>query len=114
MKRTMLAAAMALGVAGALPGAPSAEDATGFEQIAVSQHRFETTLIVEALPLEAQIQVDGRAIGTASEVTGTALSVGPGTHTVRITAPGFRPYVGSFFADTLSSANQFKVVLAPQ
>src|SRR5215468_5454621 len=114
MKRTILAVTLGLAVAGALPVASGADYLVDVEQVTVERHRYETTLVVEALPLEAVVQVDGRPIGTASDLTGKALSVGPGHHTVQITAPGFRPFSSSFFADSLSSVNQFRVVLAPE
>src|SRR6185295_18063158 len=102
MKRIVLAAALGLAAAAALPGAPAADMILDVDNIKISQHRFETTLVVEALPLDAVVLVDGRLIGTASDLTGKALSVGPGNHTVQITAQGFRPYVSGFFADTQS------------
>ena len=117
MKRTMLALTFGLTAACAVPGAVWAQTQgllTEAKEIAVEQHRFETTLIVDALPLEAKVLVDGRDIGSASDLSGKAISVTPGTHTVEVIAPGFRPYLGGFFADTLSSVNQFRVVLAPE
>ena len=118
MKPTMLALMLGLTTAIAVPGVASAQWSSKALQeakdISIAQHRFETTLIVDALPLEAKVLVDGRDIGTASDLTGKAVSVPPGSHTVEISAPGFRPYVGGFFADTLSSVNQFRVVLAPE
>jgi hypothetical protein len=65
----------------------------------VSQGRYETTLIIDARPLQAQVRVDGRPIGSAGELVTMAVSVLPGPHTIEISAPGFHRYVGQFIAD---------------
>lgn len=91
------------------PAAPASA-----QTIFVSQHRLETTLILQVLPLEAEIVVDGRRLGTAEELTAQAISVAPGAHTIEISAPGFRVYTDRFVADLGSSVSQFHVTLAPR
>jgi len=80
----------------------------------VSQGRYETTLIVDVRPLEAQVRVDGRPLGSARELVAIAISVLPGPHTIEISAPGFHRYVGQFIADAGGAANQFTVTLPPR
>ena len=109
MKHNMLALALGLALLGALPDAVSAQSLTG-----VSWNRSETTLIVDARPLQAQVLIDGRPLGSARELIAKAISVTPGSHTVEIRAPGFHRYVGEFTADDAGSATQFWVTLAPQ
>ena len=114
---THIALALTLGLA-LLWVSPAPASAQGLTEtgpkIVISRHRFETTLILEVIPLEAVVRVDGRAIGTAGDLVARAIAVSPGPHTVHIGAPGFRPYVGSFTADPYSSVNQFLVVLVPE
>lgn len=84
------------------------------EPWAVSQGKYETTLIIDARPLQAQVRVDGRPIGSAGELVAMAISMLLGPHRVEISAPGFHRYVGQFTADTGSAVNQFVVTLAPR
>ena len=75
--------------------------------------RYEATLILDVLPLDAQVLLDGHPIGTARQLVAIAVPVTPGWHTVEIGAAGFYPYAGTFVADQHSSANAFVVTLAP-
>jgi len=84
------------------------------QSIDVAPHRFETTLIVQALPLEALVLIDGRRLGTAQELNAVAIAVTPGPHVLHIMAPGFQTYTGWFVADSGSSVNEFRVALAPR
>ena len=63
-------------------------------------------LIVDAVPAEAQIFLDGRPLGSAAELLARALPLGPGRHTVQVLAPGFRPYAAQFVADPSFSSRQ--------
>lgn len=110
MKRNRWAPVLGLAVLGALPTMVSAESYSG----GVSQGRYETTLIIDARPLEAQVRVDGRPIGSARELVAQAISVLPGPHTLEISAPGFHRYVGKFIADAEGAVNQFVVTLPPR
>ena len=109
MKRNRWAPVLGLAVLCALPDMGSAQTSGD-----VSQGRYETTLIIDARPLEAQVKVDGRPIGSAGELVAQAISVLPGPHTLEISAPGFHRYVGKFIADAGGEANQFTVTLPPR
>ena len=109
MKRNRWALVLGLAVLCALPDMGGAQSLGG-----VSQGRYETTLIVDARPLQAQVMVDGRPIGSARELVAIAISVLPGPHTIEISAPGFHRYVGQFIADAGGAANQFTVTLPPR
>ena len=109
MKRTRCALILGLAILFALPAGAGAQATNG-----AGQHRSETTLIVDALPLQAQVLVDGRPIGLAGDLLARAISVLPGRHTLEINAPGFHRYVGHFTADPLGSASQFVVTLVPR
>src|ERR1044071_6165887 len=64
---------------------------------------FETTLVVDARPLAAEILLNGRPLGPAQSLIAQAISVGPGTHTLEVRAPGYYPYFSTFTPDTHSS-----------
>jgi len=84
------------------------------QSIDVVQHRFETTLVVQALPLHAEVLIDGQRLGSAQELNAVAIAVRPGPHVLQVIAPGHEPYTGRFVADISSSVNQFRVTLAPR
>jgi hypothetical protein len=46
------------------------------------------TLTVDALPLHAEVRLDGVRLGTAHDLAGRAVSVLPGDHVVQISAAG--------------------------
>ena len=46
------------------------------------------TLTVDALPLHAEVRLDGARLGSAHDLVGRALSVLPGDHVVQISAQG--------------------------
>ena len=96
MKRNRWAPVFGLAVLCALPGMGSAQSA-----VDVSHGRYETTLIIDARPMQAQVRVDGRRIGSAGELVAIAISVLPGPHTLEISAPGFHRYVGQFIAEAI-------------
>jgi CRISPR/Cas system-associated exonuclease Cas4 (RecB family) len=75
---------------------------------------FETTLVLDVLPLAAEILVDGHVLGSSAALVARAISVAPGTHTIEIRAPGYRRYVNRFSTDSRSSVNRFRVVLVPE
>lgn len=56
-------------------------------------------LIVDATPPAAQVYLDGRRLGAASELVALALPVSHGSHAIHVIAPGFRPWVAQFVAD---------------
>ena len=81
--------------------------------IVYREGRYEAALIVDVRPLEAQILLDGRPIGTARELMAHAIPVSPGWHTVDFVADGHYSYRGRFAADQHSSASPFVVTLVP-
>ena len=109
MTRNRWAPLLGLAVLCTLPAMVSAQGAA-----AVTEGRHETTLIIDARPLEAQVRVDGRPIGSARELVAQAISVLPGPHTLEISAAGFHRYVGKFIADAEGEVNQFVVTLPPR
>ena len=71
-------------------------------------------LVVEAVPLDAEITLDGKAVGTARERASYALDLAPGRHTIRITAPGHKPLTGRFVADPRGYMTKIRAVLVPE
>jgi hypothetical protein len=74
---------------------------------------FETTLVVDARPLAAEILLDGRPLGSASELATRVISVEPGYHVLEVRAQGHHGYIGRFNASTQSTSNWFRVFLVP-
>ena len=122
MKRNGFGLALALAFLCGLPGAVSAQSGGGMTPAGISgdaateayrSSRYEAALVLEVLPLDAQILLDGYPIGTARELVAIAVPVRPGWHTVQVEAPGYYPHTGRFVSDQHSSANLFVVTLVP-
>lgn len=73
-----------------------------------------TYLIVDAHPLEAQVFLDGRLLGTASDLVARAFPLPPGKHAIEIVAPGFRPWTAQFAVAPGSFPARFRVALSPE
>jgi len=73
----------------------------------------ESFLIVDVTPSEAEVVLDGQALGSAGELLARAVAVARGHHTVEIAAKGFRPSVARFVADPSFPA-RVRVALAPE
>lgn len=73
-----------------------------------------TYLIVDATPVEAQVFLDGRLLGTARDLAARGLPMAPGRHAIEIVAPGFRPYVAQFTVAPGSFPSRFRVTLYPE
>jgi hypothetical protein len=71
-------------------------------------------LVVEAVPLDAEITLDGKPVGTARERASYALDLAPGQHTIRITAPGHKPLTARFGADPGGFMTKIRAVLVPE
>lgn len=71
-------------------------------------------LVVEATPLDADIRLDGKAVGTARERASYALDLAPGRHTITITAPGYKPLTGRFVADPDGFTTKIRATLVPE
>lgn len=118
MKRSRFAMALGLAFLFVLPEAASAQTfgaiITGESATeAYLSSRFEAALVLEVLPLDAQVLLDGRPIGSARELVAQAVPVTPGWHTVVVASPGYYSHMGRFVADQHSSANLFVVTLVP-
>jgi hypothetical protein len=119
MTRYGFALALGLMVLCAVPATGSAQMMPAMDvdpaaaAAAYQSSRHEAALTVEILPLEAQVLLDGKPIGTGRDLVAIAIPVTPGWHTVEVGAPGYVPYAGRFVADQHSSANLFVVTLAP-
>jgi hypothetical protein len=86
--------------AGVTPGYTGVEKWPGF-------------LIVDARPLDAQIFLDGKPLGTARELMALGLPVTPGTHALQIVRPGFRPFATHFSANPRAYPAIIRVTLVP-
>ncbi|HXJ77920.1 MAG TPA: hypothetical protein VMS64_04475 [Candidatus Methylomirabilis sp.] len=118
MKQSGFALVLGLALVCAFPGrgiaqtpylGVSAEEATA----AYASSRFQAALTLEVTPLDAQVFLDGRPIGSARELVAIAVPVAPGWHTVEIGAPGYYAHTSRFVADQHSSANLVVVSLVP-
>ena len=70
-----------------------------------------TYLIVDASPLEAQVFLDSRLLGTGGDLVARAFPLAPGRHAIEIVAPGFRPYIAQFAVAPGSFPVRFRVAL---
>ena len=70
-------------------------------------------LIVDALPLEAQVFLDARLLGSAAQLVARAFPVAAGRHAVAIVAPDFKPYTAMFLADP-GFPIRLRVALSPE
>ncbi|MBI3625725.1 MAG: PEGA domain-containing protein [Candidatus Rokubacteria bacterium] len=103
-----LAAPVAAGGLVILSGAPSM---AGVGPAGISSGPIY--LIVDANPLDAQVFLDGRLLGTASDLVARAFPLNPGRHAIEIVAPGFRPYAAKFSVVPGSFPARFRVALTP-
>lgn len=69
--------------------------------------------LVEAMPLDAEITLNGKAAGTARERGSYPLRLRPGHHTITIEAPGHQPLTRRFIIDGSGFMAKVRVVLAP-
>src|SRR5262245_46745515 len=95
MAKSKLALIVVLAFLCALPAAVMAQMAytpgTAFE--VYQRSRYETALIVDARPLDAQVLLDGFPIGTARELVAQAVPITLGWHTLEIGAVGYFPHI---------------------
>jgi hypothetical protein len=50
-----------------------------------------STLIIDVVPLQAEVRLNGVPIGTAHDLIAHSIPVIPGGHVVEVTAPGYMP-----------------------
>ena len=99
-------------------GQPS--DFTGRRGSVLGSHGFgmirfdsQSFLIVDVTPVDAQVFLDGRRLGSSRQLVARALPLSAGPHSLTVTAPGFRPYVAQFDADP-SFPVRVRVALTPE
>lgn len=71
-----------------------------------------SVLTVDALPLSAEVRLDGVPIGTAQDLLSRAIAVTPGRHVLHIDAPGYLPTIVNV-ASTPDWASRVFVQLIP-
>ena len=98
--------AVAVGALGMAMGASTSAGSLGTP--------IPSLLVVEAVPLDAEIMLDGKAVGTARERASYALDQALGRHTIAITAPGHKPLTGRFVADPRGFMTKIRAVLASE
>jgi hypothetical protein len=69
--------------------------------------------LVDASPIDAQITLNGRSVGTARERGSFPLNLAPGIYTVTIEAPGHRSITRRFRIDGSGDIAKLRVALAP-
>jgi len=70
-------------------------------------------LIVDAIPAEAQVVLDGRPFGSAAELLARPLPVAPGRHVVQVVAPGFTSHRAQVVADP-NFSTRLRITLSPE
>jgi hypothetical protein len=70
-------------------------------------------LIVDAMPLDAQVFLDGRLFGSAAQLMAHAFPLAPGRHVVWLVAPGFKPHSVRFVADP-NFSTRLRIALSPE
>jgi len=98
--------AVAVGVLGMAMGADMSARSLG--------PPIRSLLVIEAVPLDAEVTLDGKPVGTARERASYALDLAPGQHTIRITAPGHKPLTGRFVADPAGFMTKIRALLVPE
>lgn len=73
-----------------------------------------TYLIVDAHPLDAQVFLDGRLLGSGRDLVARAFPMAPGRHAIEVVAPGFVPYIAQFAVASGSFPVRFRVALSQQ
>jgi hypothetical protein len=70
-------------------------------------------LLVDAMPLHAQVVLDGRPLGSAAELIARAFRLTPGRHIVQVVAPGFKAHITQFVADP-TFPTRLRIVLSQE
>ncbi len=71
----------------------------GFRHFGSTSLEGPSFLIIDAVPAEAQVFLDGRLFGSAAELLARVLPVAPGRHSVQVVAPGFTSHNVQVVAD---------------
>jgi hypothetical protein len=101
--------------AGLAPGAGHPAPPTGGPSVRPPGPLFQdgTYLVVEVVPADADVYLDGRWLGKAETLSRNQIPILPGRRTVRVTRRGYRPYVGEFVARPVGIPTRLRVVLVP-
>jgi hypothetical protein len=92
------------------PGLAAAQ--TSLTVLSAIAPRQSAILIVDALPLEAEVRLDGVVIGTARGLTAQAMPILPGNHVLQVWAPDY--YLGGVsFYSTPNWVSHVQVQLVP-
>ena len=113
-RRSVLAAVLALGILAAAPGPVAAHWWTWNSEAWYGSNPIEPFLIVDARPLDAQVYLDGRLLGAASELIARPLRITHGRHAISVTAPGFSAYTAQFLTDPHGYSTRVGVTLLRQ
>jgi PEGA domain-containing protein len=92
MSLRMLLVVIPLLVAAAASGAPAAADTfMGHSVYGYSGYSLGGALYINAFPIVAEVRLDGKPIGVANDLQASLVDARVGTHTLTVTAPGYRP-----------------------
>ncbi len=70
-------------------------------------------VIIDAMPADAQVFLDGRMVGSARQLVARAFPLPPGRHAIEILFPRFRPYIAKFTVSP-SFPTRIRVALYPE
>jgi hypothetical protein len=114
-RRPVLVGILALGILAAAPGPVGAHWWWASNGDAwYGSNPIEPFLIVDALPLDAQVYLDGRLLGTAGDLIARPLRITQGRHAIAVTAPGFAAYTAQFLTDPHGYSTRVGVTLPRQ
>jgi len=85
----------------------------GFRGFGPARFEGPAFVIIDATPLDAQVFLNGRLLGSARDLVARAFAVQAGRHAVEIIAPGFRPYIAQLAVDP-SFPTRLRVALPPE
>ena len=72
----------------------------GFRHFGSTSLEGPSFLIIDAVPAEEQVFLDGRLFGSAAQLMAHAFPLAPGRHILWVVAPGVKPYSVQFVADS--------------
>ena len=75
---------------------PDALEATASQFGGPPRRLSQGFVIIDAMPEDAQVVLDGRLLGSARQLVARAFPLPPGRHAIEIVSPGFRPYTAQF------------------